>query len=193
MGEIKLNGSKVFFNSLVENAEKYFSANTKPIEAEIIDASFERNGEEEYVIEGLWNYYDKQRHIPPSTPEDRYIHHKYSNIVLYLQIREKESRKHATLKLDNLDDIMAHLMENGKDELKEIENSSNKMSKDEKEIEKERIYLLRNSCLPLIKRPANIYRQAVNGQDVIGFSKVYPAIKIESCSKNTKSNSEYEK
>jgi hypothetical protein len=185
MATIKFKGKpEIYLNSLVKSPEKYFSEQTKPIEAEIMEASFERNGEEEFIIEGLWNYYinhynNRNNSLSGalSISEYDFIHQKYSNIVLHLRVREKQSRQYANVKLENLDEIMAHLMENGKEELNELDNPSAKMSKEEKETEKERIYKRRDSCIPLMNRPLNIYRQAINGQDVIGFSKAYPAIK----------------
>lgn len=183
MSEIKLKKTRIHTNALVENAEVYFSEKTQPLKAEIVDASFVRNGEDEYVIEGLWKFYSTRNDYKPDTPEQRHIEKKYSNIALRLFVKEENSGRYSWIRLESLDEIMAHLLENGKEELDELAKSSKKMRQEEIIYEKERLYGKRDSCLPLIHRNIYVYRQSVNGQEVIGFSKYNPEIKINADTK----------
>lgn len=173
MTTIKIDKTKIYLNSLVDNPEKYFSASTKPIDAEIVDASFVRNGEEENFITGLWNYYENGCNNALGHMEKEFINKKYSGISLRLFVKEKKTGHYANILLDDLNEIAEHLAEISREELSALEKMAKSMSKSEFESEKWRLKEKRDSCLPLINQPIKIYRQSVNGRDVIGLSKAY--------------------
>lgn len=84
--------------------------------------------------------------------------------------------------MDKLDDIRDLLNENAKLDIAQITKELNDNSPDKigklalkKEIEeRQRIANdRRDTCIPMINKPIHIYRQTVNGKDVIGFSKAY--------------------
>ncbi len=89
----KFNGSRVYLNSLVDEPKKYFIPELKPIEVKILDASFERNGEELYVIPGLWDYFTSRSVLNANNPQSKFFNDKYSNILLNILLKEIDERE----------------------------------------------------------------------------------------------------
>jgi hypothetical protein len=195
MAIIKIKGKpNIYLNSLIENASSYFSEQTQPIKVTIIDAYFEQNKITQIgMIEGLYDYIRNRNNLNLNDHDKEFVHNMYSNLALCLLIKEEVKiddtikGKYETIKLDNLDEIADHLAENATLDKEKIANelkinSTTKLGKEALKIEMDERQRIanekRDSCTPFINRSIYIYRQSVNGRDIIAFSKYYKPTQV---------------
>jgi ERCC4-related helicase len=177
MTKIKIEKSMVYLNNLVKDAEKFLSPDIQPVIAEIKDAYFKQNGQDVYVVEGFTRYMQNRNNLSLSKKEEEFMHNKFSNINLYLLLKDTQSGRYDTVLLKDVEEIADYLYDNASSQMasssKNKKNTNAKDAKNEVDLDMQRAYQLRDSCIPLISSKVYIRRQIVNGQDIIGISKNY--------------------
>lgn len=143
-------------NSLVDEPKKYFIPELKPIEVKILDASFERNGEELYVIPGLWDYFTSRNVLNANNPQSKFFNDKYSNILLNILLKEIDEREEIEI---NYEKEQQH---------SPLYNMKINLDQDNN------IAILglnpnKDSCIALINKVTLIYRQSINGREILGI------------------------
>lgn len=161
----------IYLNSLVENALSQYSDSIRPQRAEIVDATFTTNDDEFNSRTGLWNYLnDNLGHM--TAPDQRNLIEKiYGGLSLKLALRQ-EGFPISWICIGDKIAIRELLADNLTREKISMYLSQMKFPEKEREFtEFNEDFSFRDSCLPLIKTPIDIYRQPINGHHVLGTSK----------------------